>query len=187
MRDFLFFNSVPFESAKNVGAVCEKLNSKMCGVFHDTFQVKNTKWLWLVTDIVAAKNTDNMRSGVFGTYPSYVAGILNSVTNISFYVLCNEEQNYLEYITKCIAGKECIVNKECTIPRVGDIFQLTHNGETIYISFETRIVQGKLPSELVWVHAMLQKIILHSLAYGIVCIKSRVTYITNEVLASRHD
>jgi len=34
-----------------------------------------------------------------------VAGILNSVKEIHFYVLCSGKLNYADYIEKCIAGK----------------------------------------------------------------------------------
>jgi hypothetical protein len=88
----------------------------------------------------------------------YVAGILNSVTSITFYVLCSEMLNYLD----CI--KLCIVDKECTISCGGDIFQLKYNGEMIYISFETIIVREILPSDLVFAYAVLKNIRLHSLA-----------------------
>jgi hypothetical protein len=76
MMDFLHFNSVSFENDTNVGHVCEQLSTKIgCGVWHDTFQILNTKWLWLVNDIVAAMSNDKIRSAVFVLYPGYVAGI----------------------------------------------------------------------------------------------------------------
>jgi len=76
------------------------------GVWYDTFQVKNSKCLILVNDIVTTMNNDKVLCGSFGLYPSYAAGILNSVKEIHFYVLCRENLNYADYIEKCIAGKE---------------------------------------------------------------------------------
>jgi hypothetical protein len=61
------------------------------------------------------------------------------------------------------------VDRECTISCGGDIFQLKYNGEMIYILFETRIVREKLSSDLVFAYAVLKNILLHSLAYGILC------------------
>jgi len=72
---------------------------------YDTLQVKNTKWLWLVNDIVTIVNSDNVLCGSFGLYPSYVAGILISVKEIHFYVLCSEKLNYADYVEKYVAVK----------------------------------------------------------------------------------
>jgi hypothetical protein len=103
------------------------------------------------------------------------------VTSIKFYVLCSEKLNYLDYI------KQSVLDKECTISCGGVIFQLKYNGEMIYISFETRIVREKLPSDLVFAYAVLKNIRLHSLAYGILCVIRRITYLLSETLTSRHD
>jgi len=77
--------------------------------------------------------------GSFGLYPSYVAGILNSVKEINFYVLCSEKLNYADYVENCIAGKECTYK----FPKNYDFkvvtehsFQLTFGGETVKISIE---------------------------------------------------
>ena len=85
--------------------------------------------------------------------------------------------NYADYI------KQCISNRKCTISHTENYFQLSSGGETIYISFEPRIVHEKL----VFAHSVLSKIRLSSLAYGIVCVNNRVTYITKKVLTSKHD
>jgi len=74
---------------------------------YDTFQVQNTKWLGLVNDIFTTINSDNVLYASLGVFPSYVAAILNSVTEIHLYVLCDKHINYARYIEKCIAGKEC--------------------------------------------------------------------------------
>jgi hypothetical protein len=182
MMDFLNFSSVSFENDANVGYVCEVLNTKIgCGLWHDTFKIQNTKWLWPVRGVVAGMSKDKLKSGVFGIYPAYVAGILNSVTSINIYVLCSEKLNYLDYI------KQSVVDRECTISCAGDIFQLKYNCEMIYISFETRIVREKLPSDLLFAYAVLKNIRLHSLAYEIVCVNRRITYLSNETLTSKHD
>ena len=41
-------------------------------------------------------------------YPSFVVGILNSARRINFFVLCNEELNYENYIEKCIGVKSVV-------------------------------------------------------------------------------
>jgi hypothetical protein len=110
-------------------------------------------------------------------YPSFVAGKFDSVKDINFYVVCNKKLNYADYI------KQCISYRKCTISHTRNYFQLSYGGETIYISFEARIVHEKLLSA----HSVLSKICLSSLAYGIVCVNNRVTYITNEVLTSKHN
>jgi hypothetical protein len=48
-------------------------------------------------------------------------------------------------------------------------------------------LHGKLPSKLLFTYAVLNKIHLSSLTYGIVLINNRVFYVTNEVLISQHD
>jgi len=65
-------------------------------------------------------------------------------------------------------------------------FQLTIDTETVTISFEARQFPN-LPSGLIFVENVLAKIHLSSLTYGIVNINKHKTYITNEVLTSRHD
>ena len=97
--DFLDFRNVSFLPNSSIRHLCEDLNNIVGqGVWHDTFQVKNTKWLWLVNDIVTTMNSDKLMCGSFGLYPSYVAGLLNSVKEIHFYVLCSEKLNYADYI-----------------------------------------------------------------------------------------
>jgi len=59
-----------------------------------------------VKDIVTAMNSDKVLCGSFGLYRRYIAGILNFVKEILFYVLCCEKLNNAEYIEKFIAGKE---------------------------------------------------------------------------------
>jgi len=59
-------------------------------------------------------------------------------------------------------------------------------GETVTIWSEARQVP-KLPSELIFAQSVLKTMRLSPLAYGTVCINKRVTYITNEVLTSKHE
>jgi len=44
-----------------------------------------------VNNIVTTMNSDNMFCGCFGLFPSYIAGILNSVKQSDFYVLYKKE------------------------------------------------------------------------------------------------
>ena len=67
----------------SIRRLCEDLNIVGQGIWYDTFQVQNTEWLWLVNNIVTTMNSDKV-CGCFGLYPSYVAGILNSVKEIHF-------------------------------------------------------------------------------------------------------
>jgi len=97
--------------------------------------------------------------------------------------LCSEKLNYVDYVEKCIANKECRISYK---PHTGDNFQLSSSSETIALSFETRQFP-KLPSEHVFAESVLKKMQLSSLAYGIVSVNKRVTYITSEVITSRHD
>jgi len=56
-----------------------------------------SKWLWFVNNIVASLNKHNILIGCFGLYPSFVAGILNSVEEIHFYVVRDEQLIYADY------------------------------------------------------------------------------------------
>ena len=66
-------------------------------------------------------------------------------------------------------------------------FQLPSGYDTVKISFGARLIHGQLPSELIFPQSVLRRMRLSSLAYGVVCIKKRLTYITNDVLKSRHE
>jgi len=99
--DFLDFRNVSFLPNSSIGRLWEDLNNIVGqGVWRDTFQVKNIKCLLLVNDIVTTMNSDKVLCGSFGLYPSYLAGILNSVKEIHFYVLCSEKLNCADYIRK---------------------------------------------------------------------------------------
>ena len=109
--DFVEFTNVSFLRNSSIGKLWEDLNTTVGqGIWYDTLQVQNTKWLWLVNDIVTTMNSDNI------LFPSYVAGILNSVKEIDFFVLCNERRlRCASYLEKCIAGKECTFKLQITI------------------------------------------------------------------------
>ena len=67
--DFLNLRDVSFLPDSSIGRLCEDLNNIVGkGVWYDMFQVKNTKWLWLVNDIVTTMNSDKVLCGSFGLY-----------------------------------------------------------------------------------------------------------------------
>ena len=142
----------------------------------------------ITRDIVTAVNSDTILYGSFGLYPSYVAGILNSVKEIHFYVLCSEKINFADYVKNVFSVKIALqVSYKLRLKIVTEHrFQLTFGGETIKISIETRQFP-KVPPELIFAQSVLKKIHLSSPAYGIVCINKIVTYINNKVLTSKHN
>jgi len=178
---FLKFGDVPILPNSSIGRLCEDMNNILGhGVWYDTFQIPNTKWLWLVNDIVTTMKSDKVLCASFGLYPSYVAGILNSVKEIHFHTLCSEKLNYAHYIEKYIAGKECTFRllTEYNFVCLQNPFSVNVCGETVTIWFEARQFP-KLPSELIFAQSVLKTMRLSSLAYGIMCINKRVIYITN--------
>ena len=121
--DYLDFKDVSFRANTNIGRLCENL-SNIVGqcTWYDTFKIKNSQRLWLLNNIFAVMNKHNILCGCFGLYSSFVAGILNSVKQIHFYVLCNEELDYADYTEKCIAGKNCCISYKS---HTGDYFRLS--------------------------------------------------------------
>jgi hypothetical protein len=103
-------------------------------------------------------NNDKVLCGSFGLYTGYVAGILISAKEISFYVLCSEEINYSDYIEKYISWNMYIFmfltkyNFEFVTEHH---FQLTFGGETVTISFEARLFHI-LPSETIFAQSVLK-------------------------------
>jgi hypothetical protein len=92
MLEFLDYEEMSFRPDAKIGHLCNNSNNIVGkGIWHDIFQVQNTKWLWLVNNIVAALNSDNTHCGCFEQYGSYVARILKSVKEIKFYVLLIKE------------------------------------------------------------------------------------------------
>jgi hypothetical protein len=91
----LLSNDVSLLPNSVIGHICSDLNSIVGQrLWYDEYKVRNTQWLHLVSDVVDAMNSDRVLCGYFGLYPSYVAGILNSVKSIVFYVVCTEKPNY---------------------------------------------------------------------------------------------
>jgi hypothetical protein len=90
--DFLDFASVTFPPRTKIGQLREDLNKIIGhGLWYDTFQAQNIKWVWLLNNVVTAMNNgDKILCGAFGLYRSFVAGILDSVKEIHFYVLCEK-------------------------------------------------------------------------------------------------
>jgi hypothetical protein len=183
--DFLTYSDVSFGSGVDMGLLCKKLDQIVgLSICYDTFKVENTKWLWFVNDVVKAMNNDKVLCGVFCLYPSYVAGTLNKVQEINFYVLSNNKLKYSDYIEKCISGKQCTISYKSYD---GNYFKLSSSEGTVDIRFQTRIMDGKLPSVLTFAYSVINQISLSCLAYGIVSIDNHVTYVTDEVLTSRHE
>ena len=78
--DGLLYKCTYFTLESSIGQLCEDLNIIAGhGIYYDTFKIQNTKWLWLVNNIITIINSNRVLCGSFRVYPSYVAGILNSV------------------------------------------------------------------------------------------------------------
>lgn len=75
---------------------------------------------------------------------------------------------------------------QCYNTHTGCYFRLSSGGETVAVPFTARQFP-KLPSELIFVQSVLKIMRLSSLASDIVCINKRVTYMTKQVLTSKHD
>jgi len=69
--DCLYYANVSFHPSSSIGNLCENVCTLVgLGIRYDMFNLQNTKWLWLVNDIVLALNNDNVLCGSFGFYPS---------------------------------------------------------------------------------------------------------------------
>ena len=189
--DCLLYKCASFTPDSSIGQLCEDLNKIVgYGIYYDTFKIQNTKWLWFVEHFITIINSNTVLCGSFDVYPSYVAGILNSVPKIHFFVLHIEEQiNYTDYVEKCIVGKECTFTRptqyKCKL-FTEHLFQLTLGDDSVTIAIIAHKFQ-RLLSELIFTQCVLQTMRLSVLTYGIVLINKRVTCITNEVLTSKHD
>jgi len=96
----VFYECASFSPHSRIGQLCEDLKKVAgYGIYYDTFEIPNTKRLWLVKNITIM-NCNKVLCGLFGVYPSYVAGILNSIKEINLYVLHSENINYAEYVEK---------------------------------------------------------------------------------------
>jgi hypothetical protein len=108
--EFLEFEELSFHPDANVGHLCNNVNNTIViGNWYDTYQVQNTKWLWLVNNVVAVLNSYNMHCGCIGQYASYVAGILNLVKEINFcfFVI----KGYIAQTTlKCMFNTQCSIS-----------------------------------------------------------------------------
>ena len=85
--------------------------------------------------IVTTFNSDEVLCGSFGVYPSYVAGILNYVKEINFYVLCSDKIHYADYVEKYIA---CRGHSVIYKPHRRVQFRLSSRSETMALSFGAR-------------------------------------------------
>ena len=160
------FSVIPFGTEFDMGLVCTRLDDLIgVGSWFDSFTVQNTMWLSLVEKILVTLKSEKVISAVFGLYPSYVACILKHV-EINFYVLSNDYLTYEDYIEKVSSSEQCINSVSGEI----DYFTLPSGEETVILKFETRIMEGKLPSVLTFAHDTLRNLILSSLAYAVVCI-----------------
>jgi len=90
--------------------------------------------------------------------------------------------NYADHIEKFIAGKECTFKLLAE-----NSLLLTSSCDSVLISFETKLIHGRLPPGLILTQSALRKMRLSSVAYGVLCIKKGLTYITNDVLTSRYE
>jgi len=138
--DFLNFTDVSFNPKESVGQLCEDLNNimgKAFGMIRFIFKIRNG--LQFVHAIITDMNNDKVMCSCFGLHPSYVAGILNTVKDIHFYILCEEKLNYVKYITKFLARKNYTVKFLSKIHLTcvwEEHFQLTLDGETVTISLK---------------------------------------------------
>jgi hypothetical protein len=73
---------------------------------------------------------------LFWNAPEFCSGDSKFSKTNPFFVLCNEELNYENYIEKCIGDKECSVSYTS---HAEHYFQLSYQSETIFISLEARL------------------------------------------------
>jgi len=81
-------------------------------------------------------------------FPSYVA-------QIDFHVLGNKHTNYAERIEKFIVGKQCTLKSLAE-----NTFILTSVCDTVLISIEARIINGRLPPGLIFAPSALKCVYL---------------------------
>jgi hypothetical protein len=97
--DCLLYKCASFTPDSSFWQLCEDLNKIVgYGIYYVTFKIQNTNWLWFVENCITIINSNTVLCGSFGVYPSYVAGILNSVPKIHFFVLHSEKLNYTDYV-----------------------------------------------------------------------------------------
>jgi hypothetical protein len=84
--------------------------------------------------------------------------------------------------------KNCIPCRDYNFDLYGEkTFELTFGCGTVKIYFHESPIRGQAPPSLVFAQNALSEMHISSLAYGIVCIKDRIAYVTNEVLTSKHE
>ena len=171
--DFLEFSAIPIGTELDMGLVCSILTDIGAGSWFDAFTVQNTMWLSLVKNIVVSMNSDRVLCGVFGLYPSYVAGILKHVEEINFYVLCNYKLTNAEYIEKAISSEQFTISY---VSCEKNYFILSSRGETVLLKSETRMMEAKLPPVLTFTYDLIRNSLLSSLAYAIVFVDNRYLY-----------
>jgi len=61
IMDFLGFTDVSFPPSSSIEQLCKDLNTIVGqGIWYETFQVQNTKWLWVVKEILTSLNSDSV-------------------------------------------------------------------------------------------------------------------------------
>ena len=61
-----------------------------------------------VDKFITIINSNKLLCGSFGVCPIYVAGILNSVEKIHFFVLHSGEINYIDYVENAMSEKRAL-------------------------------------------------------------------------------
>jgi hypothetical protein len=118
---------------------------------------------------------------LFRPLSELLGGHLDFCEKYRFYAVCTKKPIYAHYIQECIEVKDYIISD------TGNNFLISYYGEIICVYFETRIVDTGIPSALSFAYNVLTEMLIFSLAYGIVYVKNRVTFLTCEVLTSLHD
>ena len=58
--EWLQFPKISFSTYSCIGQLCEDLNEIVGqGIYYDTFDIRNTKWFWFVSNIITVLNNDN--------------------------------------------------------------------------------------------------------------------------------
>jgi hypothetical protein len=123
-----------------------------------------------------------IRSTVLGAtferYPSYVAGLLNSVKQSHFYVVQK---------TNCAKILKNVLRKSAILSCLQNNFKLLSGSNKAKISFKARLIHEQLPSELKFFPKRFKKnaFIVSSLRCCVY--QKRLKYITNYVLTSTHE
>ena len=69
--DIFDYSEVTFGSRMDMGQLGKTLDHIVgASILYDTFTAQNSKWLWIVNDIISAINNDKLLYGVFQAKPS---------------------------------------------------------------------------------------------------------------------